>query len=160
MLLTAVITEPIFNLAFFHKVFYVNRQNVLFTFVIGLMTLYYLQKAEENPQNGNSGLLPKIIIIACGMLAVDFLKTDYQAHGVLVICLFYLFRKDPVMEKIAAMIPLSYEPRAFFSLIPIYLYNNERGCEYKELARLLYLFYPAHLLILYMLFNILNIGKI
>ena len=94
------------------------------------------------------------------MLAVDFLKTDYQAHGVLVICLFYLFRKDPVMEKIAAMIPLSYEPCAFFSLIPLYLYNNERGCEYKEIARLFYLFYPAHLLILYMLFNILNIGKI
>ena len=60
--------------------------NVLFTLLLGLLTLFFYDKSKTK-------LLGFIIVIASSIIA-EFIKVDYGAFGILLIFVFYFFEKD------------------------------------------------------------------
>lgn len=144
--LFALISEVPFDLAVSDTVFDLSSQNVFFTLFIGLLTLWGLQYFEESLSVRLAPL--RYLVAITGMLAAQFLQTDYAAFGVLLIVLLYEFRHNRMWQCIAGAIYMLFNsytgPLAF---LLIYFYNRERG---KQLPKyVFYAFYPVHLLVLY-----------
>ncbi|MCR4657646.1 MAG: conjugal transfer protein TraX [Lachnospiraceae bacterium] len=158
LLIFAFISEVFFDLALFRNPFDLKHQNVYFTLLLGLICMYLLQSVMERRFSFLKGFHP-VMIYALSILAVGLcmgiaylLRTDYSYKGVLAISLMYLFRKNRFAKCVIGEIPFEYEPFAFFSIIPLLLYNNSRGrLGHKGFKYAFYAFYPAHLFILYLI---------
>lgn len=92
------------------------------------------------------------IVLVAGMVLAGFLITDYSAFGIFTIALMYGLRKNKVKSGLGGCVALTvmsiYELTSFVALIPIALYNGQRGLKLKYLF---YAFYPVHLFILYLI---------
>lgn len=97
--------------------------------------------------------------LAAGMVGATLLRTDYGGMGVLTIAVMYALRKNKVRSMLGGCITLTImsleEAMAFFTLIPISQYNGERGLKMKYFF---YVFYPAHLLILWLICLAMGMG--
>ena len=158
LFLFAVISEIPFNLIMGSSVFYPFHQNVLWTFLLGLL------------------------LIICLVLFMDYLlgtisMVDYNAAGILTVLLFYFFRKKTWVSFVAQFAGMYYlnvvmlgdlyypvtilghhfeipqQSFALLALIPIWLYNREQGYHSKLFKYFCYAFYPAHLLILFIIWQ-------
>lgn len=151
--LFGLISEIPFDLALKKTLFDWSYQNVFFTLFLGLMVIYLMQKIETAfIRNVFLRISLTAITLFLGAGAAMFLKTDYDAFGVLTIVIMYLFRKNRLYEIFSGCICLTFmsliELPCFISLLPVKLYNGERGLNLKYVF---YIFYPAHLLILYVI---------
>lgn len=145
LLLFALISEIPYDMTFQLSYFSMEKQNVFFTLLIGLIVLIGLKKFEERtPVN----LLISLGIIGVGIFSAEFLHTDYRGWiGVLMIATLYILRKYPLIKSLAGCaIILQNSIAGMFSFIFIYFYNGERGRQWKYLF---YWFYPLHLLFLW-----------
>lgn len=137
----ALITEPIYDWAFLDTYWSLKRQNVLLTFVLGLLMLYVYERVRE----------PYKMFSLVGFFVVAyFVKADYGIYGLLLILLLYLCFQNKTKEAGAIIIwNLLYLPSfqilGGLSSFFIYFYNGKRGPKMKYFF---YLFYPLHLLIL------------
>ena len=152
----ALISEVPFNLVLTGTLYSPYHQNVFFTLFLGLLAITAIQKLP-------SRILSAVAAIACIFVASPF-HTDYGSGGVLIVLIFYLFREQPFLKAILFAVfdiglwggvgrGLSYvfqsvQSYAVFAIIPILCYNGKRG---PGLKYVFYIFYPAHLLVLYWL---------
>jgi len=147
----ALISEVPFDLAFYNKWFYGKHQNIFFTLFLGLLTIYLINMAENKYKEKMLvvNLVNTAITLASCFLAV-LLKTDYKFTGILLIVAFYLFRGNKLMSAITMVILSGNIIQAFsaLSIIPISFYNGKKG---RNIKYLFYVFYPAHLIILYLI---------
>jgi hypothetical protein len=125
---------------------------MIITGVFGLAAiLIYLLTRRKSAEKANVRFADLLILVA-GMVLATLLKTDYSAFGVLTIAAVYGLRRSHVKAALGACIVLTImslnEITAFFALIPVALYNGKRGL---KLRYVFYIFYPAHLLILYLI---------
>lgn len=150
----AIISEIPFDLAFQNNVFNIESQNVFFTLAISVVTIYLFDKYKNKPYVA--------IIPIAGILAAQFIQSDYAGFGVILIFLLYLAKGNKLYILIALMIfnlliiaastqsissPWRYiQAFSMFSFFIMFMYNGERG---KSLKYMFYIFYPVHLLILY-----------
>lgn len=132
---------------------------------------------EENKKNNISGnnifqykLLGVIIVLFIAFFA-DIFDFDYGFYGVFIIFLFYLYRNNKLLMNIAITIltfiyytpyfmasnfNITYIGLFICSLIPlifINLYNGQKGKDHKMLF---YIFYPVHLLVLCLIYQLLH----
>ena len=143
----ALISEIPFDLAFQSKMIEFTYQNVFFTLAIGFVTLIAYKKVEEKEfQNRFTQILCQILVGMIGMAAAQFLRTDYGAVGVMAIVLFYVLRENRFYQIASGCILFIEEMTALFAFLPILIYNGKRGSNVKWAF---YIFYPAHLLILF-----------
>ena len=96
-------------------------------------------------------------VIAAGALAAELMNTDYGYLGVLCIMVLYVLRRVKWMQITGGCLIFLWEIWAPFAFIPIGFYNNRRGLNLKYVF---YLFYPLHLLILYLICVWMGIGDI
>lgn len=141
----SLISEVAFDLAIFNKYFELGYQNVFFTLTIGLLTLIGLRRFE------NSGIL-RTLVIAGGCTLAVALRTDYSLIGILIIVSIYQLRNNKKSQFLAVGAIAFFESFFYFgaaalSLIPIHLYNGERGRAYSKYG--FYIYYPAHLLLFF-----------
>ncbi|SHO50958.1 TraX family protein [Anaerocolumna xylanovorans] len=119
-----------------------------------LLTMYLVRSRKEEM----GVFLADCAVLAAGMLLADFLNTDYSGFGVLTIAVIYALRRNPVSSGVGGYIVLNVmslsELAAIFALVPIALYNGERGLKLKYIF---YAFYPVHLFILYLICRAMNI---
>lgn len=152
----ALISEIPFDLAFYHQLVYPGHQNVFFTLGLGLLAIWFLEHPIENLDIPDA-LYKFLVIIAAGLIA-EFFNTDYGFTGVAVICIFYYLREQPLLKYLIAAILLAamggVEVYAVLALIPILLYNGQRGRQTKAMQYGFYVFYPAHLLLLAVLYHL------
>lgn len=145
LLLFALLSEIPFDLAFYGKPGF-NSQNVFFTLFFGLLMIEVLQKRKE--------LEYQMFAILGSCIAAELLHTDYGAGGILFILCFYLLYYYKIWKAVAfALLNLLYfglqiQIYAVFALVPILLYNGRKG---RGMKYLFYAFYPAHLLIVYLI---------
>lgn len=143
----ALISEVPFDLAVSGTVVDFSHQNVYFTLLIGLLFLYICDELMKKQKKG----IWLVGAMFGTMLLAEVLHTDYASIGVLVIIIFYLFRMERMKSGIFACALLAFagldEIVSFLSLIPIKLYNGERG---RQMKYFFYAFYPVHLLVLYL----------
>ena len=158
--------------------------NVMVTLVLGVLMMWGIEKVREYSvsnsckQEGNERtctnkrrFLPssekiarhilcnpvlQVIPVAVTCAAAYFLDVDYGIIGIVVIAILYFFRyqmKTAMILAAAALIvyDLSELP-VIISFMLIYLYNGKRG---KQNKYFFYVFYPAHLLVLYLIYRIL-----
>lgn len=165
MVIFAIITEIPFNLMVSASPIYPFHQNVLWTFVISLLTLKYLNFDDVK----NS--FKSILIILLAIIIATVTMCDYFGAGVMMVVGFYIFRKSKLLQLLMMiyvnMILLQgysypidiagytyYFPQqgfAVLSLIFIWLYNGKQGYHAKWFKIFCYAFYPLHMLILYLL---------
>lgn len=179
LLLFAVISEIPFNLMTGGTLFNPLRQNVLWTFLIGIGLMRLIQWAADSPRRVLRWLTVGVGVLL-GCLIALFGMTDYMHFGVLTVLVFYLFRGRRWwcllgqlvclwilnVEMMGGMVyPLEFLGREWIipqqglaplALLPIWLYRGRQGPYSKTLKYAYYIFYPAHLLILYLLMLIIH----
>lgn len=152
----ALISEVPFDLAFYHRLVYTGHQNVFFTLGLGLLAIWFLEHPIE--QLDIPDVLYKLLVIIAAGLIAEFFNTDYGFTGIAVICIFYYLRGQPQLKYPIAVILLAamggVEVYAVLALIPILLYNGQRGRQTKAMQYGFYIFYPAHLLLLAVLYHL------
>lgn len=133
--------------------------NIFFTFFLGLLTLFVYDKCKNK-------MLGFFFVIFSSIIG-QLIHVDYGAFGIALIFAFYFFKDKKIQMTIATIllcfaryipnivaIPslyLHYLSCIFFtalSLIPILFYNKKEGPKAKYFF---YLFYPLHLLALYVI---------
>ncbi len=152
----ALISEVPFDLAFYHRLVYTGHQNVFFTLGLGLLAIWFLEHPIE--QLDIPDVLYKLLVIIAAGLIAEFFNTDYGFTGIAVICIFYYLRGQPQLKYPIAVILLAamggVEVYAVLALIPILLYNGQRGRQTKATQYGFYIFYPAHLLLIAALYHL------
>lgn len=141
LLLFGLLSEIPFDLAFSGVPFDWGYQNVMFTLLLGFITMWVDDKVKtESMGYVKSG----ICFIICASIAY-FAHTDYYYFGVLAIYVLYQVRKYKSIFNIAGILLFAWELTAPIAFLFTSLYNGKRGLSLKYFF---YLFYPVHLLLL------------
>jgi len=135
----AIISEIPFNLAVNNQLIDPSTFNVFFTLLLGFLAIWGMEVLRDKPM---FMLLPPI---AAGFIAY-FIQCDYDYRGIILIVILYVFRYTRVYQTVFGALSLYWEWPAMFAFIPIALYNGKKGRNIKYFS---YVFYPAHLLLLY-----------
>ena len=165
LLIAALIAEVPFDLAL-HNGFSWQNQSVMVTLLLGFLALEAMKCFRH--------FLPKLLVILPFALLADLLHCDYGADGVWLIALFCLTRDIPCGTALQFLgmwflfspgnrmllnwqygISITTQEWAVLALIPIRLYNGEKRTHSKVLQWAFYLFYPAHLIILWIVKGVL-----
>ncbi|MEG1074429.1 MAG: TraX family protein, partial [Ruthenibacterium sp.] len=162
LFLFALISEVPFDLALSGKFFYWHYQNVYFTLFLGVLTLAGIRMVEEKKEWHIAWrILCELLCTGLGAGAAILLCTDYHWFGILSIVALYLLRDKRMLSVGASCAVLCLQTwkdaPVFASLLPIYLYNGKKGSNIKWLF---YLFYPIHILLLYLLACALGLGNV
>ncbi|SHL98664.1 TraX protein [Anaerosporobacter mobilis DSM 15930] len=150
----ALVSEIPFDLCFYQKPFYWQHQNVFFTLALGLITIYAIDEIKKRFSTSYiKALVLQFAVIILAMTTAWFLSTDYSMLGILIIIAFYVGRGNIIQIAISICIVTLYLGNTFqlyslLALIPIYLYNGKKG---PSMRYVFYVFYPAHMLILYVM---------
>lgn len=171
LLLCAVLSEIPFNLVMGSRIFYPIHQNVLWTFLIGILLIYLNENAKKK------GKWWLRILVGVGTVVLGFILglvtfVDYNQAGVYMILVFYFFRGRKWWHFVGQLVLLAYinievlsgyayeinlfgntyflvrQGFAVLALIPIWLYRGKQGYYNKYVKAVYYGFYPVHLLIL------------
>ena len=167
LLFTAIAAEVPFNLVMSGSPLFPFHQNTIFTLLLGLWAIDALDKARSTKRWGKG-----LGILFCASLLGTLGMTDYGWKGVLTVVLFYLCRefRGARLCQLAGMlllhclliqgqvIPLGdtgcslpVQSLAVLALIPIWLYSGAKGRGGKAFQFAAYVFYPLHLLLLYLI---------
>ena len=87
LLIFSIISEIPYDLAFGHKLIDVSEQNVMWTLLLGVIMMCFIEKFEY------SFTAKMTVVLITGFVAV-LLKTDYSIWGILSIAIFYMQRYD------------------------------------------------------------------
>jgi hypothetical protein len=153
--LFALISEIPFNLVLTGDLWYSRAQNTMVTMLIGLICMRMLGTLEKRfwKSDLNEKFLGSILAlwsVAVSMVVAELLHTDYGAAGVLLIVVLFLFRYRPAelvaAGCLAAVLIYGFGFEVLFAWIAFFFisrYNGERG---RKLGLMPYVFYPVHLL--------------
>lgn len=159
--LFALISEIPFDLAFSADVLEFNYQNVYFTLFLGLLALCAFNYINKLKLPKAVTVLFELAALAACMLAAYFLRTDYGAMGVLTVAVMYVLSFNRLAAFAGGCTVLSLmaanELPAFFALLPVAAYNGKRGWKLKYIF---YVFYPVHLLLLWLIAYFFGMGSI
>lgn len=155
-----VLSELPFDLAFFHGWTW-EHQNVMLTLLLGFLALESM-KYFRNP-------MWKILAALPFAAAAQFIHTDYGGRGVLLIAMFGIVRGmkwEGVLQFLGMIlicgilfgarigpggITIPTELFAVGAIVPIRLYNGQKRYNSKAMQWAFYLFYPAHIGILWLI---------
>lgn len=139
----ALISEIPYDLAFRGVPLEYAHQNVFFTLLIGIGMVVLLERNREWPV--------KAVILLLAMWLAVLIRSDYNFRGVLLIFVFYIFHESRWLAVTAGgfwnfLYQGVIQKYGVLSVLPLARYNGERG---RKMKYFFYIFYPAHLLLLY-----------
>ena len=173
------IAFPIFALMYGGTWFYPVHQNVIWTFILGLLGIHIMETVRKKKKTPVFVLTAILVTIAGGLLGT-LTMVDYYGIGVLTVFIFYFFRGRKwwcLLGQIAALYwvnvellgGLMYPVRLFgmefelcqqglalLALVPIWLYRGRQGYHSKPFQYFCYAFYPVHMLILVLILGFVN----
>lgn len=151
MLIFALITEPVFDIAFYVKINPVH-QNVLFTFLMALFGLMVLDFITKKIPDAMASKLLGGLSFAIFALFAEVMRTDYGCFGVMLVYIFYTLRENFWSKHIFScglqlIWGVGIQKYSALSTVLLMMYNGRQGPKMKYLF---YLFYPLHLVVLYL----------
>lgn len=142
LLTFAILSEIPWNLVRSGSLFY-PTQNVFFTLFLGYLGLCAIDyfKTEKI----------KLCAMLVFLLSLSvFLKSDFGCSGYGFIIMLYALQSNSVIMATIGSCMLSSRWIAGIAFIPILMYNGKRGFIKGNILKFaFYIFYPAHLLIIY-----------
>lgn len=180
LLITAVLSEIPFDLMYAGRVFYPYHQNVIWTFIIAFLCMWAIDAVYKR-KGRILGAAMAVLMCIVGLAAGTVLMVDYYGAGVLTVLAFYILRERKIWVQtllLAAMwwincellggeilelslfghsVEIYEQGLALLSLIPIWLYHGRQGIHSRWTRMLNYGFYPAHMLILYLLSRLISL---
>lgn len=169
LLLFALLSEIPFDLVYGSTPFYPFHQNVLFTLLLGLLGCCAIDRARQIGTKKAWALCA--LSLAGILLAATVFFVDYGWRGAATVLAFYALRDFPgarlaqlcalaalnilgVRDMTLPLLGWDFPTQGFAvgAIVPIWLYNGQRGGGGKTLQYAFYAFYPVHLLVLYLLF--------
>ena len=179
MLLFAVLSEIPFDLMYGGTWFYPVHQNVLWTFLLGLLGVWLMEQVRKKGKIWMY-LLVCVLVVPAGLVLGTLCMVDYYGVGVLTVFVFYFLHGRKwwcFLGQLAALYWLNVEllgglmypvqlfgmefelcqqGLALLALIPIWLYRGRQGYHSKPFQYLCYAFYPVHMLLLVVVLNFIN----
>ena len=179
MLLFAVLSEIPFDLMYCGTWFYPVHQNVLWTFLLGLLGVWLMEQVRKKGKTWMY-LLVCVLVVPAGLVLGTLCMVDYYGVGVLTVFVFYFLHGRKwwcFLGQLAALYWLNVEllgglmypvqlfgmefelcqqGLALLALIPIWLYRGRQGYHSKPFQYLCYAFYPVHMLLLVVVLNFIN----
>ena len=179
MLLFAVLSEIPFDLMYGGAWFYPVHQNVLWTFLLGLLGVWLMEQVRKKGKTWMY-LLVCVLVVPAGLVLRTLCMVDYYGVGVLTVFVFYFLHGRKwwcFLGQLAALYWLNVEllgglmypvqlfgmefelcqqGLALLALIPIWLYRGRQGYHSKPFQYLCYAFYPVHMLLLVVVLNFIN----
>ena len=157
LLIFGIISELPYDFAM-HNSIKLDDNNVYFTLFIGLLVLCAIEAINSFSAKKELHFLIAPILTGCvfatGALLSYVLHMDYSYRGIALITVFYLFRFYIPFNLLAGyiiLLPGNNEMYSIFAFLILLLYNRKRGKNLGRLKYLFYAFYPAHLLILFLI---------
>ena len=178
MLCFALIAEIPFNLMVTGSWFYPLAQNVMWTLLLGLLGIHLMERARK--KGWLVWLAASAAVAAGGWLLGNLAFTDYHGAGVLTVYVFYFFRGRKWwclagqllgmlvihthmlkgyyynIELFGLHLELGRQALALAALPLLWLYRGEQGIRSKSFQYFRYAFYPAHMLLLWLLRTLLT----
>jgi len=175
----AMISEVPFDLLYGSTAFYPYHQNVIWTFLIGLICIMLIDMVRKK-QKLILTILVSVVVAFLGLIIGTLTMVDYYGAGVLMVIMFYLFRGKKLWNYLAQLVAMYYinvellggyyypieilghtfefkqQGIALLALIPIWLYSGKKGYNKVWFKYFCYAFYPAHCLIIYFVWNAVN----
>ena len=149
----ALISEIPFDLLVYGKIWDTHSQNVFFTLFLGVLMLTAVDWIGRNTDAAHSQYRQMAVVVGAALLAW-FLRTDYDAAGIMLIAVLFWFRLTPDTACLAGFVLMAaaefrpvYIPGLAVSFFLIRCYNGTRGSWKGKWV--FYLVYPVHLLVLY-----------
>lgn len=155
----ALVSELPFDLAFSGRIDW-GHQNIMLSFLLAILGLWLFEllRGEPDVESGQykagKTALGALAVVAMASLAF-LLRADYTVFAVIAVFLFHVLRrKHPLVRNavgvgfLALTRTLGYYAATGLSFIPLALYNGKKG---RGLKWLFYVFYPGHLLLLYLI---------
>ena len=161
LLIGMLLSEIPYDLAFYGRVNW-QEQSVMVTLLLGFVMLEIMKKCPKH--------LLKLLEVLPFAFAAEKLGSDYGAMGILVIAVFaftqnlkykhlwqflgiwFIFSPNHLMMlNWLGGIHWTIQELAVFAVVPIALYSGKKATNSKLLQWVFYLFYPAHLLLLYLI---------
>ena len=145
LLAFALISELPFDYAFYGGIRW-ESQNVFFTLLFGVLAIDLAQQSKNKLMVG--------LIFVLMVAAAEVMGTDYGGAGIVFIFCYYLLYDRKIWKQIIfaaenlVLYGVGIQACATFAVVPMLLYNGKKGASVKYLF---YAFYPAHLLILYLI---------
>ena len=141
--LFALISEIPYDLALSGTWWNPQRQNVFFTLFISLLLLLALERSSGWPE--------RMLEVFLAMWFAEALGADYGFRGVLLVLFFYIGRSRPPAGLLLGALwnflwPVPVQRFGALAMFPLALYSGKRG---RSMKYFFYVFYPAHLLVLY-----------
>ena len=179
MLLCAVLSEIPCDLMYGGTWFYPVHQNVLWTFLLGLLGVWLMEQVRKKGKTWMY-LLVCVLVVLAGLVLGTLCMVDYYGAGVLTVFVFYFLHGRKwwcFLGQLAALYWLNVEllgglmypvqlfgmefelcqqGLALLALIPIWLYRGRQGYHSKPFQYLCYAFYPVHMLLLVVVLNFIN----
>ena len=179
MLLFAVLSEVPFDLMYGGTWFYPVHQNVLWTFLLGLLGVWLMEQVRKKGKTWMY-LLVCVLVVLAGLVLGTLCMVDYYGVGVLTVFVFYFLHGRKwwcFLGQLAALYWLNVEllgglmypvqllgmefelcqqGLALLALIPIWLYRGRQGYHSKPFQYICYAFYPVHMLLLVAVLNFIN----
>ena len=172
LLVFAGISEIPFNLFYSGSVFDPFHQNVLFTLLLGLLALKVIDNIKKDRTAKNIAL--SVLWLVLILMASQFGFVDYGSLGMLTVVLFGLCRDFPFAwvgqlvglvllnivwfegeviskELFGRVSDIPSQGFAVLALLPIWCYGEKKGRRSKCIQYGSYIFYPAHMLLLYLI---------
>lgn len=135
-----------------------DYQNVFFTYLQALCTLWILEQTGRIQQKPPKLLLQGLIVLGAYVFNEEILQSDYGGYGLVLIFTAYALRKNRLAQiagmtvvnlllyKNFAVVQSWFRVSFVVSMLLILLYNGKRGN--KNLKSFFYGFYPIHIAII------------
>lgn len=154
LLILALLSEVPYDLANSGSIVSLHGQNVIWTLMLGLITLYFINKVEI--YDTKKRIVLTIVLIFLGESISSLLNADGCLGGTLLISIIYMFRNRPKYMLLGGVIALGIMSIGFmwiqvFGVISFILLRYYDGTVGRGNKYIFYVFYPLHLLILGMI---------
>ena len=153
MLLFGAVSEIPFDLVTSDKVLEFSHQNIMLTFSWALIALMLFDRVTEKKKK--SSFLIGAGVLLLFMICSIILMLDYSFLALALIFVCYLLRNRElwIRNTAASAVHALFRNVGIYwfgllGFLPIFLYNGKRGRGYKWLF---YIFYPGHLLLIWLI---------
>ncbi len=174
LLFFGIISEPFYDVAFYPKkeIFNINilevlkanastfsnNSNVFFSLFIGVVSLWAFESILTFAKESKAPQILSYLLAAfpplLGMIMAKAVECDYRGYGIALMVIFYLFRNyRPYNLAFGYILFCFYKEDEYYSLpafLLLLLYNKKQGRKLGKLKYAFYLFYPVHILLIYL----------